>query len=33
MRLYTAGIADFEKIRQRNRIYVDKDAEKQRKPL
>ena len=24
MRLYTAGIADFEKIRQRNRIYVDK---------
>ena len=24
MRLYTAGIADFEKIRQNNRIYVDK---------
>lgn len=24
MRLYTAGIADFEKIRQSNRIYVDK---------
>ena len=24
MRLYTAGIADFEKVRQNNRIYVDK---------
>ena len=24
MRLYTAGTADFEKIRQNNRIYVDK---------
>ena len=24
MRLYTAGIADFEKIRQGNRVYVDK---------
>ena len=24
MRLYTAGIDDFEKIRQRGRIYVDK---------
>ena len=24
MRLYTAGIADFERIRQDGRIYVDK---------
>ena len=24
MRLYTAGIADFERIRQDGRIYIDK---------
>ena len=24
MRLYTAGIADFESIREKGRIYVDK---------